>query len=522
MKKKVSLYCNVGHFTEIYEIQLEIAQQHLDRGDSVEFLFCDGLIPICEINIQKDLDTCLYCIGRRNSGISLLKGKVIKKNLFQYSNLQVWKEVRRLKTTFKNLESLTSYKIDNFSIGASVYSSIADINREHSPDLKKYKGEINKFIKAAGRVYFCIQNYIENNKPDIVYIYNGRHALERPAVEACRKLNIDFKTYEFAYNGGYRIQNNTLIQDIDGRIKEFHAITKGVSEDLIRKAGKIFYEKKIGLRQGAISFNKKNLKFKKNKYEALDRYEKKKILPKEWNCEKYNIVIFQSSGFEDHTANEFFKHRKIYPNQECGLKLMSRECYERDKSIHLFIKLHPSYMFWNVKPQELTSVLKLDLPENVTFILPDSKFDTYHLIENADKVVAFRSTAGIEAAYSGKPVIMLEDHIIAKLKSTYLPKDHEDAISLICDKKLPALPIDDALKYGYYNLFQGIIPKYYSRNPNKSYEANWGLYRGRKVIPSALILLLIDRFIHNQKLLFIISKIQSLEKFIYKVLYKFN
>ena len=104
----------------------------------------------------------------------------------------------------------------------------------------------------------------------------------------------------------------------------------------------------------------------------------------------------------------------------------------------------------------------------------------------------------------------------------FLDSFDDDAISLICDKKLPALPIDDALKYGYYNLFQGIIPKYYSRNPNKSYEANWGLYRGRKVIPSALILLLIDRFIHNQKLQFIICKIQSLEKMIYKVLYKFN
>ena len=79
MNKKVCIYCNVGHFIEVFEIQLEIAQQHLDRGDSVEFLFCDGFIPICEINIKKELETCLYCIGRRNSGISLLKGKVSKK-----------------------------------------------------------------------------------------------------------------------------------------------------------------------------------------------------------------------------------------------------------------------------------------------------------------------------------------------------------------------------------------------------------------------------------------------------------
>ena len=86
-------------------------------------------------------------------------------------------------------------------------------------------------------------------------------------------------------------------------------------------------------------------------------------------------------------------------------------------------------------------------------------------MDKADKVVAFRSTAGIESAYKGKPVIMLEDHIIAKLGSVYLAENHDHAISLICNKKLSPLSVDGALKYGYFNLFQGIIPKYYTRNP---------------------------------------------------------
>ena len=112
-------------------------------------------------------------------------------------------------------------------------------------------------------------------------------------------------------------------------------------------------------------------------------------------------------------------------------------------------------------------------------------------MDHADKVVAFRSTAGIESAYRGKPVIMLEDHIIAKLKSVYLAKDHQDAIELISDKKLPALPIDDALNYGYFNLFQGIIPKYYSRHPQKSYEEDWGVFKGINIKPKILYFFII-------------------------------
>ena len=146
MKNKICIYCNVGHFKEIFEIQLEIAQQHLDKGDHVEFLFCDGFIPICEINIKKELDTCLYCIGRRNTGISLLKGKVVKKSLIQFSKFEDICKIKNLRTAFDNLKDLSNYKLEEFDIGQSVYSSIADIKREHLPDITKYKSEIERFI----------------------------------------------------------------------------------------------------------------------------------------------------------------------------------------------------------------------------------------------------------------------------------------------------------------------------------------------------------------------------------------
>ena len=105
-------------------------------------MFCDGFIPICEINIKKELDTCLYCIGRRNSGIGLLKGKVVKKNLIQFSQLKDIRKVKNLRTAFKNLEDLSNYRIENFNIGQSVYSSIADIKREHLPNITDYKNEM--------------------------------------------------------------------------------------------------------------------------------------------------------------------------------------------------------------------------------------------------------------------------------------------------------------------------------------------------------------------------------------------
>ena len=305
MNKKVCIYCNVGHFIEVFEIQLEIAQQHLDRGDSVEFLFCDGFIPICEINIKKELETCLYCIGRRNSGISLLKGKVSKKNLIQFTKFQDIQKVKDLIIDFNSLEDLKNYKLESFDIGQAVYSSIADIKREHLPNIIDYKGEITKFIKAAGKIYFCMKNFIQKRKPDLVYIYNGRHALERPVIEACRKFNINFKTHEFAYNGGYIVHQNTLVQDLDSRIKQFNEIIKNATNVQIKKIGKLFYENKVGIRQGSVTFDKGSLQFINNEYKALDQFKKEKDLPQYWDKTKHNVVIFQSSEFEDHTAKNF-------------------------------------------------------------------------------------------------------------------------------------------------------------------------------------------------------------------------
>ena len=103
-------------------------------------------------------------------------------------------------------------------------------------------------------------------------------------------------------------------------------------------------------------------------------------------------MIFQSSEFEDHTAKEFYNHRKVYNNTIDGLISITRECFKRDRSLHFFIKLHPSFNFWSNKPQELDILSSLNLPNNVTFIYPDSNVDSYHLMDHADKVVAFRST----------------------------------------------------------------------------------------------------------------------------------
>ena len=484
MSKKIAIFCNVGLFTEIFELQLEIAQKNLDLGNKVEFISCSGFISICEINREKDLNVCVKCISRRKNGISFLNRNVRNHNIHLFSNLKSRKIVKSLKTEFKSLDELKTYKLEEFHIGQSVFSSTADINREHDPDVNKYKNEIKNFIESSAHIYLSFENYLKKENPDEVYLYNGRHALEKPIISICQKYNKTFFTYELSYNGGYDLFKNTQPQDVDYRFKQINNVweSSALDEKIKIQIGELFYLQQLGRRQGCISITESKdgrISVKNNKWNALDDIKVQNQLPKKWNAEKHNIVMFISSEFEDYTSPEFYKKKNIYGSQIEGiLKIIN----DLDEKVELWVRLHPSFATFNVDTQEKKDFEKLSLlASNLHIIEASSKFCSYHLIKNANKIIAFRSTAGIEAAYAQKPVIMIWSHIFDKLNCCYSPKRHKEVISLINDVNLVPLPRFDAIKFGFYTLKVGILPTYYKRVPDVAYEDGWGEFKNRKV-----------------------------------------
>ncbi|MDA8806596.1 hypothetical protein N9N55_05175 [Opitutales bacterium] len=518
--KKVCIYSNVGHFIELYEIQLEIAQRHLDNGDSVEFLFCDGLIPICEINLNKEIDICLHCISRRNQGLKLLKGKYKKRELISCNKIQDIEEIRKIPKRYSELKALLELKIHNFKLGQAVYSSIADIRREDSPNLSEYSSQVRNFIISSSRVYFGMNNYIKRHSPNIVYLFNGRHALEQPVIAACKKNKTTFITHEFAANGGYRLCKNTQPQDFRKRVKILKSIlARDITSDE-KKLGESFFIKKIGSRQGKVTISKINNKIlvNNNSWQKLDDIKKIKSLPLNWNSSKHNVIIFTSSEYEKNVV-PYYKHEKLYPNQCTAIEDITNSIYKINSNIHFYIKLHPSYNYWHTNTKEFLSYSKLVLPKNSTLIYPDSELDSYFLIQNCDKVVTFRSTAGVESAFLGKPSISLEHHIISNLQSVYSPKNINDALKLIANTKLDSLSNIDSIKYGLFQITEGVIPKYYQRNPDISYENNWGTFKGKKVSPSRVIELSIKRVLNNKRFTFFRNLIQDHEQKFYYLIY---
>ena len=195
------------------------------------------------------------------------------------------------------------------------------------------------------------------------------------------------------------------------------------------------------------------------KLNSMDKLVYKEILPDKWDKELHNIVMFQSSIFEEYTAQGFYNHNKVYENQFKGIKKIL-QTVAKNKDIFVYLRLHPFFNWYNNTSQELEEYKKLANDfDNLYLIYPNENICSYYLIRNANKVLTFRSTVTLEATYMGKPSILLEGHLNSIFNCLYKPSSHNDLMTLLLDVKLPPIHDDDFLKFGYFHLFHGIFPQ---------------------------------------------------------------
>jgi len=120
-------------------------------------------------------------------------------------------------------------------------------------------------------------------------------------------------------------------------------------------------------------------------------------------ADKKIVVYFSSSG--DEIIELDLDWSKHFFTQERAIGVLAELCRE-DPSIFLVVRSHPhkrakpdlDVIQWHEAVRQANPDLHLDEYSTV---------DSYELMRRADVVVTYGSTTGIEAAYAGKPVIVL-------------------------------------------------------------------------------------------------------------------
>ncbi len=436
---KVLIYMPFAAWIPHMGTDLEIAARHIDKGDEVHIIQCSGDLPSCETNPSHTKLRCVACKYMRDKGLSLINLPDYNRHELVLHDFSQCFDI----PDFSSIEELKSFKINNVDIGMAVASTLISMTREYNPRVSNFSKYIHDNILMSKSIYDCMMYNLQQIKPDVFYIFNGRFSAIRPALRAAQDLGI--KT--FVHERAGRIQKYTLSEDTyphdieyqKSRIEPFwnESPPDTEKEEIARQW---FKERRGGKDQGWYSFTKS---------------QKKGKLPDGFDDSKRNIAIFNSSEDEFEAIDGW--QNPIYKNQIDAINAIINA--DTDKNIIFYIRIHP-----NLKGVDNTQTRELSRLKstNLVIITTDSEIDSYELMDACEKVITFGSTMGIESVFWGKPSILVGRSLYEDLGGCYIPKDHKELIEFI-NAHLNPLPDHGALKYGYYQSHAGIPYIYYNQ-----------------------------------------------------------
>lgn len=423
------------HFATVLDNANILAEQ----GHNINLIYCDGNSHhTCCLNMSSNKLICKICMmykkilfKRLSSSISLIPSSDYKKNIMAHEKHHL--------TTIDQLKQIEYRGVKIGLCALSTYISTSrNLNPKFNDDFSNYMNTLLELSQDYTDMAIAI---IEDTKPDIVAAFNARIIHSRPVIETAKNMNIPHLSYEMVYDTqGQRrkISFKTTPHDVEENNALINQIWDStiVSQDKkIDKANQFFFKRKNSIPSG-------------DKLYVKDQISGQ--LPKEWEAEKHNILILNSSEDEGAAISDESTNKPLFSSQLLAIRYIA-EHYKDKEELHFYLRIHPNLK--NVKYSYHTDLYKLSNKyPNFTVIPADSSISTYALIDNCDKVIVFGSTTGPEAVYWGRPTLLLTYCIYSLLDICFIPKDLKQLDEYILNKKLPPKDRNQALKYGYYRL----------------------------------------------------------------------
>lgn len=347
-----------------------------ERGHNVHYLVCDGILNSCytlELKKKNKHLTCAGCV---------------------LGNLRTTKSFDSISSVSTKLTNYNNYKEFAFKLALS---SSCTINRTESKsdtkaaDVCAVQEKLSESILA---VMGSTRAWIKKQKIDGLIFFNGRMDLTRGILEVCEELNIPYITEERPqYGHGIQLIPNGNCLSLNSVVKinsKYKTIPLTQKQALIAAglgAQRVFQKNHLEWRL----YNKESQKIT-DWPTRVSRHEKK-------------ILILPSS------SNEFTGH----PDYETvwGHFTTALESFFKNTGItssSAVVRCHPNWREKIGKQDGLKSHKYYSNwcdEQQIKMLSCYDKANTYDLIRNSDLVIVSGSSAGVEAAYLGKPVILL-------------------------------------------------------------------------------------------------------------------
>ncbi|MDH5368440.1 MAG: hypothetical protein OEW99_00325 [Gammaproteobacteria bacterium] len=439
------IFFYIGTPTPIFETELELIRKHEKLGDSVRVIQCTGNLPNCHWNLNHRNSKCALCCSKFKNGWDILNpgGNVELKTFPSNTRMDP-----ALPLEFDSVDDINMYQHDKENIGFGVTASLVSILRDHRFDTKKHYAEVNHTLSTAIQVYDTLKHEIEGFGPDKVFFFNGRIATHLPAKLLCKKLGIEYCSYEVSRKKNcYRLFDNKTAHDVitHEEVNQFQLSWRPENEII----GKTILQQ---MRAGG--------PLEKTRVYTQD--QRKGVLPEGFNPNKRNIAIF--TGTIDEYAGIENAKNKIYKPDETAGVCRILESFEFDSDYFFYLRVHPHMKEVPSTIAQLTDIRRLSTEfNNVHVIWPEEIIDSYALMDACEKIVTFGSTVGIEATYWGKPSVLADHATFENFNYAYKPDNHDELVKLLKDNLTP-LPADLALKVVFLMSFDDGIPYKYFKD----------------------------------------------------------
>lgn len=439
----------IGAPSPIFETELELIRKHEKNGDSVRVLQCTGNLPNCHWNQEHTNSQCAMCRSKFKNGWNVLNpGKNVELKQFPCRA----RMNSDLPLVYDSVDDINKYKYDNENIGFGVTASLVSILRDHRFDTHKYHREVTRGLGTAVQVYETLKGEIKEFNPDRVYLFNGRISTHLPAKLLCKKLGIDFYSYEVSRkNNSYRLHKNKTNHDVisNNEVNQFESTW---NLDKHEKADSLLKQMRTG---GSLG-----------KRKVFTQDQRPGILPEEFNPNKRNIAIF--NGTIDEYAGIEDSNNYLYKPDETAGVFRILESFESDSRFFFYLRVHPHMKEVPSSTSQLADIRKLSSRfSNVCVIWPEDYVDTYALLDACEKTVTFGSTVGIEATYWGRPSILADRAQFQNFNYAYIPETHDELVKLVCSDLEPK-SADSAVKIIYFVSFDGVSFEYVKESINKN------------------------------------------------------
>lgn len=457
---------HIGVPTPIFETELELIRKHEKAGDTVRVLQCVGHLANCHWNQTHMNSVCARCRSKFRNGWNVLNpGKAVERGELLADKI----EPSDLPRDFNSIDDLKRYRYDNENIGMGAASCLVSIFRDHRFDTRKYRGEVIRELSTAVQVYETLKREFKKFKPDRVYVFNGRITTQLPATLLCKRMGIEYYSYEVAYTPNrYLLRKNSTSHSIPAMREEIEMLWSAGGGDRVKRAESFFRQRRMGIDC--------------EKMPSFTNYQAKSLLPNGFNEGKKNIAIFNST-IDEYAAVDGWENPLYSPDETVGIRRIL-ETFASDDRYVFYLRVHPHMKEVPGTIAQLRDIRELSEQfNNLCVLWPEDIVDSYALMDACEKVITFGSTMGIEAAYWGKPSILAGRAFYEYFDCVYVPATHEELIKLLKKDLLP-LPADSALKYGFREISHGIPFEYFKETGLKDGLAI-GRFDGVEIKPAA-------------------------------------